>query len=446
MILKEINRYCLAAILLLGMYASTAQEKSAIRFERNLSMQQILAKARKENKFVFIDVMATWCAPCKKMDKEVFSNEEVGALLKDKFIAVKVQADSTMGDDAATIKFRKDAKEIDIRYHVTSYPTYIFLNPDGRVVEKTGIKRVGTVQLFKTRVDNLLHDSNVYVSFLQRYGKGERPYEGYAKAIEEAKWLEDHDFAKKLGREYIEKYLNKLKLPADFKKEDFDVMIDYLQFSDDKLAKMMQQKGAALDSATKAPGLAQVVLESMIMKEGIYARIYKDAENKQPVEGKPDWNNYTTTIGKKFGAAIAKRLVLIAKVNFYQKKKEWDEYALAAAEYFGAYGDFGSTMGRAGVNNSMFNYVFSNVADQQILLKAAAVQHRLVTTARSEPTKRPAVALANEIDTYANLLYRGGKVEDAIEWQQKAAAMDTTNKSITDNLAKMKLGKPTWTK
>jgi hypothetical protein len=60
------------------------------------------------------------------------------------------------------------------------------------------------------------------------------------------------------------------------------------------------------------------------------------------------------------------------------------------------------------------------------------------------------------IETRAGLFYKMGKVKEGIEWQNKAlavfneqmaAAKITSEKSlsrITENLAKMKAGEPTW--
>ncbi len=49
-----------------------AQENKGIQFLKDLSWEQILAKAAKENKFVFVDCYATWCVPCKTMDNNVY--------------------------------------------------------------------------------------------------------------------------------------------------------------------------------------------------------------------------------------------------------------------------------------------------------------------------------------------------------------------------------------
>src|SRR5690349_5093161 len=85
-------------------------EGSGILWVDNLNWQQVLKKAKKEKKYIFVDCFTTWCGPCKKMDKEVYANDSVGDLLNAKFISVKVQMDSTKGDNEFTRSWYKTAR------------------------------------------------------------------------------------------------------------------------------------------------------------------------------------------------------------------------------------------------------------------------------------------------------------------------------------------------
>src|ERR1044072_3274365 len=79
-------------------------EGQGIKWTDSLTWQQIKEKAKKENKYIFVDCFTTWCRPCKKMDKDVYTNDSVGALLNEKFISVKVQMDATKADNEFTRK------------------------------------------------------------------------------------------------------------------------------------------------------------------------------------------------------------------------------------------------------------------------------------------------------------------------------------------------------
>ena len=43
-----------------GLFAQTK-----ISFEKKATWEEVLAKAKEENKLIFVDVYATWCGPCK---------------------------------------------------------------------------------------------------------------------------------------------------------------------------------------------------------------------------------------------------------------------------------------------------------------------------------------------------------------------------------------------
>ncbi|MHC4796460.1 MAG: thioredoxin family protein, partial [Planctomycetota bacterium] len=55
----------------------------------SLTFKQARAKAKKENKAVFIDFYTTWCGPCKMLDDSTLKDKKVIALLKNKTIPLK---------------------------------------------------------------------------------------------------------------------------------------------------------------------------------------------------------------------------------------------------------------------------------------------------------------------------------------------------------------------
>jgi thioredoxin-related protein len=82
---------------------------------------------------VIVDVYTDWCGWCKKMDRDTYSNTEIKQLITDNFIYVKLDAES----DA---KFEYNGKtykssEIAALFEVSGYPTTVFLDPGGNVIE-----------------------------------------------------------------------------------------------------------------------------------------------------------------------------------------------------------------------------------------------------------------------------------------------------------------------
>lgn len=116
------KKITLIIILLGGVLFGNAQDKKkGIKFETG-TFSEILAKSKTEDKFVFVDVYAAWCPPCKKMAKDVFPLESVGNYFNENFVNAKFDAEKGEGIEIAK------------RYKVTGYPTFLLLDSSGEVV------------------------------------------------------------------------------------------------------------------------------------------------------------------------------------------------------------------------------------------------------------------------------------------------------------------------
>ena len=83
------KKYVLLSFLLFCTGALFAQ---GINFDHG-TWKEVLAKAKAEDKLVFVDVYTSWCGPCKKMAAEVFPLADVGQLFNPNFVNYKIDAE-----------------------------------------------------------------------------------------------------------------------------------------------------------------------------------------------------------------------------------------------------------------------------------------------------------------------------------------------------------------
>ncbi|MFR3330131.1 MAG: thioredoxin family protein [Odoribacter splanchnicus] len=108
---------CLACVLMAsGIYAQ------GIEFFHG-TYEEVLEKARKEDKQVFVDIYTSWCGPCKMMAKNVFTLKEVGDFYNKKFVCIKLDAEKEK--DHGFLK----------KYNVAAFPTYFWLDADGNILD-----------------------------------------------------------------------------------------------------------------------------------------------------------------------------------------------------------------------------------------------------------------------------------------------------------------------
>lgn len=89
------------------------------------SWQAALSEAKRQNKPIFLDVYTTWCPPCRRMAREAFPNARLAEKYNARFINYQINAEFGEGAELART------------YAVGSYPTLLFIAPNGELVQRS---------------------------------------------------------------------------------------------------------------------------------------------------------------------------------------------------------------------------------------------------------------------------------------------------------------------
>ena len=117
------------------------------------------ARAKATGKPIFLDAFTTWCAPCKRMDAEVFSRPEVRALLEKDFVPLRLDMEQPA------------AQALRDRFRIGVFPTLLVFDARGEWHRATGYLDPAELSAFaKTSLDA----SGNYRAWRERYTDGER--------------------------------------------------------------------------------------------------------------------------------------------------------------------------------------------------------------------------------------------------------------------------------
>jgi thioredoxin-related protein len=98
-----------------------------------VSFNEGMARAAKENKHVVIDFYTSWCRWCKVMDQETFSDPDVKKLLREHFVAIRVDAEdktqnlSYQGQEYSPFSLGR-------RFGVRGFPSLAYLDREGDLI------------------------------------------------------------------------------------------------------------------------------------------------------------------------------------------------------------------------------------------------------------------------------------------------------------------------
>lgn len=438
----------LLGILCLPLFTDAQEDKSSngdykgIRWSKAKSWNEVVQLSKAENKYIFVDCYATWCAPCKEMDSQIFPLVRVGASANRNFISVKVQMDSTSKDDENVKGWYSDARRLMKEYKIGGFPTYLFFSPDGNLVHKEGGYQD---EISFLRLLDLAQDPRkpVYYSKYEAYKKGKKDLSTLRElAVFTKNLIGDATTARKMSRDFITHVLNKLQEDSFMTRENIEFLFTFQEVirSKDKLFRAAYKHPSLIDSIMGWPGPARTLVYNVIKQEELDKKLYNAALIKVP-----HWDNYQSRISKKYPRINARNLMLEYKIHYYrdmyidwmlwaQYKDEWINLYLPKPPYdLEIYEDVNGHGGAW--------HAFLHCDDSIVLVKALDWVDIALRIDGDDKAKRAAY-----LDTKANLLYKLGKKNEALQIQRQAVDIfpDYLDSETVQNYRKMQRGQPTW--
>ena len=359
----------------------------------------ILAKAKESNKIIFFDAYTVWCGPCKKLAKEIFTRDEVADFYNENFICVHFDMEKDEGIILAK------------RYKVKAYPSLLFIDGEGRDVHRfVGAPkyphefiRIGEIALnpterlayFQDHYDNGNLEGEFILKYLNKLTTAYIPRDPIIKKYFDTQ--HDSQLTTRANWEIIYYHVNKIN-SREFKyllnnQKDYKVLYNEDSVNNKIYTTFLQQAYKLIYSREFEP------------------EKYESLKNKI----------------RKADFALGEQLIITADLQYYSRYNKWKDYTeLAYNNVDKFYLEDHNTL-----NNIAWN-VCQNTNKKEYLNKA-------------EEWAKKSVELNSKSfnnDTYAAILYKVGKKEEAIKQQELAIELakeeGRPTKSFEEKLDKMK--------
>ena len=117
------------------------------------------AFALSDDKIIMIDFYTDWCAPCKLLDSDTFTNEEVIQYVNNNFIPIKINAESEYG------------MPLYEKFKGTGYPMIIFLDKEKNEIDR--FYGFYPPNDFILKLNNILSGDHTFPDLLTKYKLGD---------------------------------------------------------------------------------------------------------------------------------------------------------------------------------------------------------------------------------------------------------------------------------
>lgn len=424
------NKVLIIALLLLSTTLQAAEK--GIKFEHGLTWAQIRAKAKKENKYVFVDGFTSWCVPCKMMAQQIFPQQKVGDFFNKNFINVSVQFDITKNDNADVRLFYKDAKYLASTYKITAYPTFLFFNPDGELVH-TIVGGTNKADEFIAKAKPALDPATQYTHLKKQFNQGKRDPAFLLKLVNAAQQTGDFEFIAIAANAYLATQNDLLA------EENIKLVAIATKKSTDPGFSVLLQDADKVD-AVAGKGQSAIIINNIAFDELILPQLRKDGKRVDngfmfyytgDVIKDVNWDIVKSKIEAKYPSQ-AGDMIICAKPAYYQWSKDKPQFMAAVNAYAAKPKGFDTNM----LNSYAWDIYLEN--NETEYLKTAAEWSKSTLSGSNEEN-------LNYLNTYACLLYKAGEKDAGIAAFEKLIKINgKENEELSKQLDKMKKGEKIW--
>lgn len=349
--------------------------------------------AKQENKIIFLDAYASWCGPCKWMSANMFTNDSIADYYNNTFICASFDMEKGEG-----MNLRR-------KYAVNAYPSLIFITPDENMVhERVGAPQKVSDYFQMARV--ALNPDEGLAAYLKKYKAGNNSpqfIQTYLVRLAEA-YMPVNLVLKKYFATQSEADL--------FNRVNWNLIYNFVNYDNDN----------------------EATFDFLFKHRAEYAKLYsKDSVNNKISEvvimslrgvanGNPNPKIADSVFKaekdkvKSSGFEGAEKVIFTADLEWLQNKGKTKEFLDLAYENMDKYYSEDPRM------LSRVSWIVSSMTtDLKYLGKALSWSKKSISI-RAEPFNT---------DTYASILFKMGKKEEAIKQEKKVIELAKQQKIST---------------
>ena len=424
----KLHTFIIASTIILFPSLIQSQSKIGVVFENGSNWNRILKTAKSQNKLIFLECYTSWCTFCNKMEKEIYSDKNIGDSINSRYISFKVQIDTTKQDSDETKMMYKLAHWIKGEYNINEYPTYLFFSSDGTLIHKgKGFKKNAEFLDMARKAS----DSNwQYYTLLDKYLKGDRDKKRWAYLATTARSLGENKISEMISKDFIDNYLLDLCESELFTSENIKFVFSFTNSSMSKSFLFIFQNMKKLDSVLNIRNYSSSYIDKIIKKEEINPYLNCLGSGLEP-----DWNKIGNRIKNVYGDNLSRRNILLAKIDWYYNR-DWSKYISYGIQRIKEY--------PLDTTTATSTVILNNIAWDGILLHSKDKTQIKTAIDWMEGVVRRNPSSSIVLDTYANLLYKIGRIGDALKAEERASFYSPHSKIYNETLNKMIRGEPTW--